>query len=147
MKRKRIDIITLGCSKNLVDSEQLMRQLEEVGYSVTHDTETPQGEIAVINTCSQARVIHIRSQVVAVDLTVIVDISLQVAGCSRHFEYVQFAAGTVISYTFRNGKFDIACSRTGLEAEYLHITVAFPIECTRLCPMFLIHAIIYRTFQ
>ena len=35
MKRKRIDIITLGCSKNLVDSEQLMRQLEEAGYSVT----------------------------------------------------------------------------------------------------------------
>ena len=51
MKRKTIDIITLGCSKNLVDSEQLMRQLEEVGYSVTHDTENPQGEIAVINTC------------------------------------------------------------------------------------------------
>ena len=51
MKRKTIDIITLGCSKYLVDSEQLMRQLEEVGYSVTHDTENPQGEIAVINTC------------------------------------------------------------------------------------------------
>ena len=50
MKRKRIDIITLGCSKNLVDSEQLMRQLEEAGYSVTHDTENPEGEIAVINT-------------------------------------------------------------------------------------------------
>ena len=44
MKRKRIDIITLGCSKNLVDSEQLMRQLEEVGYSVTHDTENPQDQ-------------------------------------------------------------------------------------------------------
>lgn len=43
MKRKRIDIITLGCSKNLVDSEQLMRQLEEAGYSVTHDTENPEG--------------------------------------------------------------------------------------------------------
>lgn len=51
MKRKKIDIITLGCSKNLVDSEQLMRQLEKVGYSVTHDTENPEGEIAVINTC------------------------------------------------------------------------------------------------
>ena len=51
MKRKTIDIITLGCSKNLVDSEQLMRQLEEAGYSVTHDTENPEGEIAVINTC------------------------------------------------------------------------------------------------
>ena len=35
MKRKTIDIITLGCSKNLVDSEHLMRQLEEVGFHVT----------------------------------------------------------------------------------------------------------------
>lgn len=51
MKRKTIDIITLGCSKNLVDSEQLMRQLEEAGYDVTHDSEKPTGEIAVINTC------------------------------------------------------------------------------------------------
>ena len=51
MKRKTIDIITLGCSKNLVDSERLMRQLEAAGYNVTHDTENPQGEIAVINTC------------------------------------------------------------------------------------------------
>ena len=51
MKRKTIDIITLGCSKNLVDSEQLMRQKEEAGYDVTHDSEKPTGEIAVINTC------------------------------------------------------------------------------------------------
>jgi ribosomal protein S12 methylthiotransferase len=51
MKQKTIDIITLGCSKNLVDSERLMRQLEETGFRVTHDTENPQGEIAVINTC------------------------------------------------------------------------------------------------
>lgn len=51
MKRKTIDIITLGCSKNLVDSEQLIRQLEEVGYCVAHDSENPQGNIAVINTC------------------------------------------------------------------------------------------------
>lgn len=51
MKRKKIDIITLGCSKNLVDSEQLIRQLEEAGYDVTHDAEKPTGEIAVINTC------------------------------------------------------------------------------------------------
>jgi ribosomal protein S12 methylthiotransferase len=49
--RKTIDIITLGCSKNLVDSEQLKRQLEAAGYSVTHDSESPKGGIAVINTC------------------------------------------------------------------------------------------------
>jgi ribosomal protein S12 methylthiotransferase len=51
MKRNTIDIITLGCSKNLVDSEKLMRQLVANGYKVTHDAERPQGEIAVINTC------------------------------------------------------------------------------------------------
>ena len=51
MKKNRVDIITMGCSKNLVDSEHLMRQLEECGYEVVHDSEEPCGEIAVINTC------------------------------------------------------------------------------------------------
>lgn len=51
MRKNTIDIITLGCSKNLVDSEKLMRQLEANGYRVTHDSENPQSEIAVINTC------------------------------------------------------------------------------------------------
>ena len=47
----KIDIITLGCSKNLVDSERLMRQLEAAGYEVTHDAELLTGDIAVVNTC------------------------------------------------------------------------------------------------
>ena len=51
MRRNTIDIITLGCSKNLVDSEKLIRQLEANGYKVTHDSSNPQGEIAIINTC------------------------------------------------------------------------------------------------
>lgn len=51
MIKGRVDIITMGCSKNLVDSEKLMRQLQECGYEVTHDSENPEGEIAVINTC------------------------------------------------------------------------------------------------
>lgn len=51
MKRNTIDIITMGCSKNLVDSETLMSLFEANGYSCTHDTDNPQGEIAVINTC------------------------------------------------------------------------------------------------
>ena len=51
MRKNTIDVITLGCSKNLVDSEKLMRQLEANGYKVTHDAEHPDGEIAVINTC------------------------------------------------------------------------------------------------
>ena len=51
MKKNQIDIITMGCSKNLVDSEQLMRQFENLGYHCVHDSKNPQGEIAVINTC------------------------------------------------------------------------------------------------
>jgi len=51
VKRNVIDIITLGCSKNLVDSERLMGMLEYVGFECTHDSEQPEGEIAIINTC------------------------------------------------------------------------------------------------
>lgn len=51
MKKNRIDVITLGCSKNLVDSELLMKQLLANGYTVKHDPDKPEGEIAVINTC------------------------------------------------------------------------------------------------
>lgn len=51
MKHNHVDIITLGCSKNLVDSEILIKQFETNGYSCSHDSENPQGEIAIINTC------------------------------------------------------------------------------------------------
>ena len=51
MVKNRIDVITLGCSKNLVDSEKLMRQLESMGYTVFHNPEKVRGEIVVINTC------------------------------------------------------------------------------------------------
>lgn len=51
MVKNRVDIITLGCSKNLVDSEHLMRQFEAAGYEVRHDAEKVMGEIVVINTC------------------------------------------------------------------------------------------------
>ena len=51
MKKNTVDIITLGCSKNLVDSEQLMRQFDVLGYKVRHDTENPDGEIVIVNTC------------------------------------------------------------------------------------------------
>ena len=51
MSKGEIDIITLGCSKNLVDAERLMRQLELAGYRCVHDSPQPKGEIAIINTC------------------------------------------------------------------------------------------------
>jgi len=51
MIRNRIDVITLGCSKNLVDSEKLMKRLETLGYTVVHNPDKVKGEIVVINTC------------------------------------------------------------------------------------------------
>lgn len=51
MRKNKVDIITLGCSKNLVDSEQLMRQFVANGYSVEHDPSKINGEIVVVNTC------------------------------------------------------------------------------------------------
>ncbi len=51
MKKNRIDFVTMGCSKNLVDSEKLIRKFDDEGYSCVHDPKRPQGEIAVINTC------------------------------------------------------------------------------------------------
>lgn len=51
MIKNQVDVITMGCSKNLVDSEILMRLFEKNGYHCTHDSKNPRGEIAVINTC------------------------------------------------------------------------------------------------
>lgn len=51
MRKNKVDIITLGCSKNLVDSEQLMRQFKANGYQVEHDPHKINGEIVVVNTC------------------------------------------------------------------------------------------------
>ena len=51
MRRNHVDIITMGCSKNLVDSERLIKQFQALGYSCTHDADLPRGEIVVVNTC------------------------------------------------------------------------------------------------
>ena len=51
MRKNKVDIITLGCSKNLVDSEQLMRQFVANGYTEEHDPHKINGEIVVVNTC------------------------------------------------------------------------------------------------
>ena len=50
-KHRTIDFITMGCSKNLVDTETLMGMFEACGYRCTHDSDRPQGNIVVVNTC------------------------------------------------------------------------------------------------
>lgn len=51
MDKKRIDIISLGCSKNLVDSERLLKQLELSGFQAFHNSDNVDGDIVIINTC------------------------------------------------------------------------------------------------
>lgn len=49
--KKKINIVTLGCSKNIVDSERLYKQLEANGFSVVHDSNDTNAKVVVINTC------------------------------------------------------------------------------------------------
>ena len=51
MIRNRVDIITMGCSKNLIDSERIIRRLKTKGYEAFHNAESPCGEYVVVNTC------------------------------------------------------------------------------------------------
>ena len=51
MTKNRIDFITLGCSKNRVDSERLMKRFQDLGYEVAHDSDNVCGEVVIINTC------------------------------------------------------------------------------------------------
>jgi len=48
---KTVSIVTMGCSKNLVDSEQLLRQFEAIGYKVQGDGKMPRGGVVIVNTC------------------------------------------------------------------------------------------------
>ena len=48
---KKINVITLGCSKNTVDSEHLMAQLAEAGYELSFDSDRTDAKVVVINTC------------------------------------------------------------------------------------------------
>jgi ribosomal protein S12 methylthiotransferase len=51
MKNKKINVITLGCSKNLVDSEKLLRQIRSGGYEITHNSDDLSAGTVIINTC------------------------------------------------------------------------------------------------
>ncbi|MDP4227028.1 MAG: 30S ribosomal protein S12 methylthiotransferase RimO, partial [Bacteroidota bacterium] len=51
MRNKLIHVVTLGCSKNLVDSEYLMKQLQAGGYQIVHDSDNTDAKIVIINTC------------------------------------------------------------------------------------------------
>lgn len=51
MKNRKINIVTLGCSKNIVDSEKLMRQLHWGGYNIVHNSDDSSSGTVIINTC------------------------------------------------------------------------------------------------
>ncbi|HQF29641.1 MAG TPA: 30S ribosomal protein S12 methylthiotransferase RimO, partial [Bacteroidia bacterium] len=51
LKQNRVNVVTLGCSKNLVDSEVLMGQLRANKFDVTHESTKQDASIVIINTC------------------------------------------------------------------------------------------------
>ncbi|MBR5727869.1 MAG: 30S ribosomal protein S12 methylthiotransferase RimO [Muribaculaceae bacterium] len=51
MRKNKVQVISLGCSKNLVDSEHLLRQLQAAGYTIEHNPKRVDAEVVVVNTC------------------------------------------------------------------------------------------------
>lgn len=51
MKNKKINIVTLGCSKNIVDSEKLLRQIQAGGYKIVHNSDDFSADTVIVNTC------------------------------------------------------------------------------------------------
>ncbi|MDF1695850.1 MAG: 30S ribosomal protein S12 methylthiotransferase RimO [Saprospiraceae bacterium] len=51
LKKNKVNVITLGCSKNLVDSENIITQLKGNDIDVTHESETQDANIVIVNTC------------------------------------------------------------------------------------------------
>ena len=49
--KKKVNIISLGCSKNLVDTEMLLKQLQLAGYATETDVEQSDAEVVIVNTC------------------------------------------------------------------------------------------------
>ena len=90
----KIDIITLGCSKNLVDSERLMRQLEAVGYEVTHDAELLTGDIAVVNTCGFIKNYNFKKRIFRAVVLIIMNTASNHRGLSKrnHDAFSQWQA-------------------------------------------------------
>jgi ribosomal protein S12 methylthiotransferase len=51
IKKNKVNVVTLGCSKNIVDSEVLMGQLKANNFDVEHESESEEQQIVIINTC------------------------------------------------------------------------------------------------
>ena len=51
LKKDKVNIVTLGCSKNLVDSEVMLTQLRGNGIKTTHESKKDNANIVIVNTC------------------------------------------------------------------------------------------------
>ncbi|MFV0289311.1 MAG: 30S ribosomal protein S12 methylthiotransferase RimO [Mangrovibacterium sp.] len=121
MNKSKINIITLGCSKNLVDSEMLLNQLDLNGYEVVHDSVDDDANIVILNTCgfiADAKEESINTILNFVDARKSGDIDkLLVMGClsGRYKEEMQAEMPEVDKFY---GKFDFKSILNDLNAEY-----------------------------
>lgn len=118
---KKVNVVTLGCSKNLVDSEVLLSQLEQDGFQVVHDSNDTDSDIVVINTCG---FIHDAKEESVNTILQFVDAKsegmiekLYVMGClsERYKEDLEKEVPEVDKYF---GKFDLKALVTELKATY-----------------------------
>ena len=121
MKKQKVNVVTLGCSKNLVDSEVLLNQLAGDGFEVTHDSNETDSDVVVINTCgfiddAKEESINTILQHVGAKNKGLVD-KLYVMGClsERYKKDLEQEIPEVDKYF---GKFDLKALVTELKATY-----------------------------
>ncbi len=117
---RKINVVTLGCSKNLVDSEVLLKQLEDSGFEVLHDSNDPT-EVVIINTCgfigdAKEESIEAILSFIRAKQDGIID-NLYVMGClsARYKSELEKEIPEVDKYF---GKFDLKVIITELNAQY-----------------------------
>ncbi len=79
-------------------------------------------------TTTQTGIVGVGGQVILIYSAVRVDITGEIALRTGHLEHIQFASGTIVSYTFRGAETDVTCLGLILEYKFLDITVALPYE-------------------
>lgn len=121
MQKQKINVVTLGCSKNLVDSEVLLNQLSKDGFEVVHDSNDSDSDIVVINTCgfineAKEESVNTIMQFVAAKSSGNID-KLYVMGClsERYKAELEVEVPEVDKFF---GKFDLKALVTELKATY-----------------------------
>ena len=123
------------------------RDVVGVNQSVAIDVASADISLVILVAFSHTGIVHIRHQVVPVDLVVMIDVAWNCTFRSRLLENIEFSTGTEITDSLRDVHLDVSCLWLIREEEFLRHVVAVPFERPRFCPILFVHAVGNVSFQ